>query len=142
MGRQLLMRPILLDTNAYTDFMLGKDQIVELIALAERIYLNSTVLGELLGGFSVGKKTSQNRLELTKFLSSPRVTILSVTNNTADFYAEIYANLRRKGRPIPSNDMWIAASAMESSAILITRDSHFNHIENLRTGQTAADIMP
>lgn len=136
------MRPILLDTNAYSDFMLGKANIVEIIALADHIYLSSTVLGELLSGFVVSKREAQNRLELTKFLRSPRVEILSITDRTADFYATIYANLRRKGRPIPSNDMWIAASAMECGAILITRDSHFAHIENLRTGQNPADIMP
>lgn len=90
----------------------------------------------------MGKREPQNRLELTKFLRSPRVEILSITDSTADFYATIYANLRRKGRPIPTNDMWIAASAMECGAILITRDQHFAHIENLRLGQTAADIMP
>lgn len=136
------MRPILLDTNAYTDFMQGVADIVEIIALADRIYLSSTVLGELLSGFAVGKREAQNRLELTKFLRSPRVAIASVTDTTADFYATIYANLRRKGRPIPTNDMWIAASTMEHGAILITRDQHFAHIENLRVGQNPADIMP
>ena len=136
------MRPIVLDTNAYSDFMQGVADIVEIIALADRIYLSSTVLGELLSGFAVGKRAAQNRLELTKFLHSPRVAIASVTDTTADFYATIYANLRRKGRPIPTNDMWIAASVMEFGAILITRDQHFAHIENLRFGQTPADIMP
>ena len=136
------MRPILLDTNAYSDFMQGVADIVEIIALADRIYLSSTVLGELLSGFAVGKREPQNRLELTKFVRSPRVAIGSVTDTTADFYATIYANLRRQGRPIPTNDMWIAASAMEHGAILITRDQHFAHIENLRTGQTPGDIMP
>lgn len=122
--------------------MQGVADIVEIIALADRIYLSSTVLGELLSGFAVGKREAQNRLELTKFLRSPRVEILSITDSTADFYATIYANLRRKGRPIPTNDMWIAASAMECGAILITRDQHFAHIENLRLGQISADIMP
>ncbi len=136
------MRPISLDTNAYSDFMQGVADIVEIIALADRIYLSSTVLGELLSGFAVGKREAQNRLELTKFLRSPRVEIASVTDTTADFYATIYANLRRKGRPIPTNDMWIAASTMEHGAILITRDQHFAHIENLRLGQTPADIIP
>lgn len=136
------MRPILLDTNAYSDFMQGVADIVEIIALADCIYLSSTVLGELLSGFALGKREAQNRLELAKFLRSPRVAIASVTDTTADFYATIYANLRRKGRPIPTNDIWIAASAMECGAILITRDQHFAHIENLRLGQTPADIMP
>lgn len=122
--------------------MQGVADIVEIIAKADRIYLSSTVLGELLSGFAVGKREAQNRLELTKFLCSSRVAIASVTDTTADFYATIYANLRRKGRPIPTNDMWIAASTMECGAILITRDQHFAHIENLRTGQNPADIMP
>ena len=136
------MRPIFLDTNAYSDFMQGLVDIVEIITVADRIYLSSTVLGELLSGFAVGKREAQNRLELTKFLCSPRVAIVSVTDRTADCYATIFANLRRKRRPIPTNDMWIAASTMEYGGILITRDSHFAHIENLRTGRTIADIMP
>jgi tRNA(fMet)-specific endonuclease VapC len=136
------MRAIMLDTNAYTDFMLGVAEVVEVVAYADRLALNSIVLGELLGGFAAGNRESKNRAELTRFLDSPRVEMLPITAHTADSYALVYAGLRRKGQPIPTNDLWIAASALEHGAALLTRDSHFAHIDGLRCGQRLDDFLP
>ncbi|MFM8899874.1 MAG: type II toxin-antitoxin system VapC family toxin, partial [Burkholderiales bacterium] len=123
------MRPILLDTNAYTAFMLGDEAIVNVIAHAEQLYVNSVVLGELLGGFAAGGREAKNRAELARLLQSPRVTVLPISAQTADSYALVYAGLRRKGQPIPSNDLWIAASALEHGAAVLTRDAHFTHVD-------------
>jgi len=136
------MRAILLDTNAYTAFMLGATEVVDVVAYADRLYLNSIVLGELLGGFAAGTREPKNRAELARFLDSPRVEVLPITADTADSYALIYAGLRRKGHPIPTNDLWIAASAMEHGAALLTRDAHFSHIDGLRCGQRLGDFLP
>jgi len=136
------MRAILLDTNAYTAFMLGATEVVDVVAHADRLYLNSIVLGELLGGFAAGTREPKNRAELARFLDSPRVEVLPITADTADSYALIYAGLRRKGHPIPTNDLWIAASAMEHGAALLTRDAHFSHIDGLRCGQRLGDFLP
>jgi tRNA(fMet)-specific endonuclease VapC len=136
------MRAILLDTNAYTAFMLGATEVVDVVAHADRLYLNSIVLGELLGGFAAGTREPKNRAELARFLDSPRVEVLPITADTADSYALIYAGLRRKGHPIPTNDLWIAASAMEHGAALLTRDAHFSHIDGLRYGQRLGDFLP
>jgi len=136
------MRPLLLDTNAYTAFMLGAAEVVEVIAHADKLYLNSIVLGELLGGFAAGTREPKHRAELARFLDSPRVEILPVTAETADSYALIYAGLRRRGQPIPTNDLWIAASALEHGAALLTRDAHFAHVDGLRCGQRLADFLP
>lgn len=136
------MRPILLDTNAYTAFMLGDAAVVEVVAHAERIYLNSIVLGELLGGFAAGTREAKNRAELARFLDSPRVEVVPVTAQTADSYALLYSGLRRKGQPIPTNDLWIAASALEHGAALLTRDAHFAQIDGLRCGQQLEDFLP
>jgi tRNA(fMet)-specific endonuclease VapC len=136
------MRPILVDTNAYSAFKLGHAAVVEVLAHAERVLLNSIVLGELLGGFAAGTKEPQNRAELAKFLNSSRVEVLPITEQTADSYALIYANLRRKGQPIPTNDLWIAASAMEHGAALLTRDAHFSQIDGLRCGDKLEDFLP
>ncbi|MEQ1807514.1 MAG: type II toxin-antitoxin system VapC family toxin [Burkholderiaceae bacterium] len=136
------MRPILLDTNAYTAFMLGEPAVVEVVAHAERICLNSIVLGELLGGFAAGSRESKTRAELARFLDSPRVDVVPVTAQTADSYALVYSGLRRKGQPIPTNDLWIAASALEHGAALLTRDSHFAQIDGLRYGQRLEDFLP
>lgn len=136
------MRPILIDTNAYAAFMLGDMAAVEIIAHAERILLNSIVLGELLGGFAAGTREARNRAELARFLDSPRVEVVPMTSQTADSYALVYASLRRKGQPIPSNDLWIAASALEHGAALLTRDAHFGRIDGLRCGQRLEDFLP
>jgi tRNA(fMet)-specific endonuclease VapC len=136
------LRPILVDTNAYTAFKLGDAAVVEVVAHAERLCLNSVVLGELLGGFAAGAREAKNRAELARFLDSPRVEVLPVTAQTADSYALVYSSLRRKGQPIPTNDLWIAASALEHGAGLLTRDAHFAHIDGLRFGQTLEDFLP
>lgn len=136
------MRTILIDTNAYTAFMLGDAAVVEVIAHAERICLNSIVLGELLGGFAAGAREGKNRGELARFLDSPRVELVPITAQTADSYALVYAGLRRKGQPIPSNDLWIAASALEHGAALLTRDAHFGHVDGLRCGRRLDDFLP
>jgi len=136
------VRPILIDTNAYTAFMLGDAALVEVVAHAERICLNSIVLGELLGGFAAGKRESKSRAELARFLDSPRVEVVPVTAQTADSCALVYSGLRRKGVPIPTNDLWIAASALEHGAALLTRDAHFARIDGLRCGQKLEDFLP
>ena len=136
------MRPILIDTNAYTAFMLGDAAVVEVVAHAERICLNSIVLGELLGGFAAGTREAKNRAELARFMDSPRVEAVPVTAETADSYALVYSSLRRKGQPIPTNDLWIAASALEHGAALLTRDTHFGQIDGLRCGQRLEDFLP
>lgn len=136
------MRPILLDTNAYAAFMLGEAEVVEVVAHADRLYLNSVVLGELLGGFAAGTREQKNRAELARFMDSPRVEVLPITALTADSYALVYFSLRRRGQPIPTNDLWIAASALEHGAALLTRDAQFAQIDSLRCGQRLEDFLP
>jgi tRNA(fMet)-specific endonuclease VapC len=136
------MRPVLLDTNAYTAFMLGAPDVVEVVAHADTLYLNAIVLGELLGGFAAGTREPKNRAELARFLDSPRVQVLPITVQTADSYALVYRGLRRKGQPVPTNDLWIAASALEHGAALLTGDAHFAHVAGLRCGQRLDDFLP
>ena len=136
------MRPILVDTNAYTAFMRADATVADVLAHAERIFISSVVLGELLGGFAAGSREARNRAELARFLDSPRVDVLPVTAQTADSYALVYAGLRRKGQPIPTNDLWIAASAMEHGAALLTSDAHFAQVDGLRSGHTLSDFLP
>jgi predicted nucleic acid-binding protein len=136
------MRSIALDTNAYTAFKRGNEQIVLVLQHAPAIILSVTVLGELLGGFAAGQRESRNRNELTQFINSPRVKIVSATAATADLYALVYVALRRKGQPIPTNDLWIAASCMEHGAALLSLDAHFQSIDGLRVGTCLDDFIP
>ena len=126
------MRPIALDTNAYVGFKRGESSCVELIQRADQLLISSTVVGELLAGFACGSQEARNREELSRFLDASRVELCPVSLATADAYALIYRDLRRKGRPIPTNDIWIAASALEHGALLLSFDQHFEQVDGLR----------
>lgn len=136
------MRSIALDTNAYAAFKRGDEQIVAILQHAPSIIVCATVLGELLGGFAAGQRESSNRSELSQFINAPRVKVVPSTAATADLYALVYAALRRKGQPIPTNDLWIAASSLEHGAALLTLDAHFKNIDGLRAGARLEDFIP
>ncbi len=125
------MKKLLIDTNIYTAFKNGQTEVVDRLGYASQLVLCPTVTGELLSGFKLGSKETQNRVELETFLDNPRVATVTIDNETAEFYSEVYRSLRAKGRPIPTNDMWIAASAMQHGLAVCTMDRHFSGIEGL-----------
>ena len=134
------MRPILIDTNAYVAFKRGDASLLEVVQYAETLAISPVVLGELLSGFECGNKTKKNRDELQQFLHSSRVRLFSITSDTANFYSQIYSTLRNKGKPIPSNDMWIAAQTLENGCVLCSHDQHFKAIEGLISGATFSEL--
>ena len=136
------MKPVALDTNAYVAFKRGEEAIVDVLRHAGEILVSITVLGEVLAGFAAGTREARNRLELAQFVTTPRVRVVAATEATADNYALVYAALRRKGKPVPTNDLWIAASALEHGAALLTLDAHFAAIDGLRSGHELADFLP
>jgi tRNA(fMet)-specific endonuclease VapC len=122
---------ILLDTNAYSALSAGHPAIEAKFRQAKEVVLSAVMLGELLYGFRHGSRYEKNRKKLDEFLSYPQVRWLPVTLQTAERFGQIAADLRRKGRPIPTNDIWIAAQALELGAELVSLDPHFAHIEEL-----------
>ena len=136
------MNPILVDTNAYAAFKRGDPEAVAILRAADTIGISAVVLGELLSGFTLGNREADNRRELSEFLASPRVNLLPVTEDTAGFYARVYQGLRRKGKPIPTNDLWIAATALQHGFAVFSHDRHFAEIDGLLTGQQLADFLP
>lgn len=122
---------LLLDTCAYAALMAGRPEVAERVRGAERLLLSAVVAGELIFGFRNGTRYQSNMRGLRAFLENPYVELLPVTLVTADRFGRIAAALRRQGRPIPTNDMWIAAHAMESGAELISSDAHFETIDGL-----------
>lgn len=125
------MKKFVIDTNAYGAFKTNHPATVERFREAEQIVVCATVHGELLAGFKCGSREDRNTAELEEFLDRPRVSYVTTDAATAEFYAEIYKRLRAKGTSIPTNDMWIAASAMQHGLAVCTRDEHFRNIENL-----------
>ena len=119
------MSDLVIDTSAYAAFKRGNLEAVSAMRKADSILLPAIMIGELLAGFEFGNRSEQNRIELDEFQKSLRVRILPITEETAERYAVIYAFLRAKGQPIPTNDLWIAAVTMEHGAELLTADKHF-----------------
>jgi predicted nucleic acid-binding protein len=127
-----MMKRMALDTNYYSAFKRGlNSQLLLPLQSAEYIGVSTVVLGELLGGFKVGGKSEKNLQELQKFLDSPRVFVNEMNEDTAELYSDIFQRLRKKRKPVPSNDMWIAASALQHGLSLLTLDDHFREIEGL-----------
>jgi tRNA(fMet)-specific endonuclease VapC len=134
------VRDILLDTNAYSAFKRNVPDAIEIIRYAPVIGINSIVLGELLSGFAVGKREAINRQELKEFLGSKRVRLFTVDESTAEYYAIIYRNLRQKGQQIPTNDLWIAATALQHGLAVFTYDGHFQYVDGLNIGNRLSDF--
>jgi len=102
------------------------------LAQADNVYMSVFVLGELYAGFKGGAKERNNRQILERFLLKPTVTVLEATMETADIFRLVMASLRKAGHPLPINDVWIAAHALETGSILVTYDDHFALIPGLR----------
>jgi tRNA(fMet)-specific endonuclease VapC len=120
---------LLLDTNTYTELARGNAAALSKIRRATQVFMTFITLGELRAGFAAGSKAQQNEKILQKFLASPRVKVIFADNETTHYYAKIYAQLRKSGTPIPSNDLWIAALSMQHGVPLYTLDSHFAKVE-------------
>jgi len=118
---------LVLDTNAYRDWRRAGTWH-ENLALAERIIVPVTVLGELDFGFIKGSETAENRRRLQHFLAQRQVEISRPGEQTAAFYVEFRFYLQQKGKAIPANDIWIAASAVEHQGSLAACDGHFDEL--------------
>lgn len=121
----------LLDTNIISALLKGEKAIADKIDVAKDIYIPIIVLGELYYGAQYSIKIEANILSVNKLMLN--YEILNANEQTASVYGNIKAALRRKGRPIPENDIWIASIAQQNNLILVTRDKHFSEIENLKT---------
>ena len=120
-----------LDTNRYVDFCRGERHALDRLREAERIYLPFVTLGELRAGFLCGTQARRNERVLTRFLNSPRVRVLYADEQTTHHYARLFQQLREQATPIPTNDIWIAALAIQHHLPLFDRDSHFDHVPQL-----------
>ena len=118
-----------LDTNIVIALFAGEKPVRERLAECPEVFLSSTVLGELYYGALKSSQAGANFARIGELAAA--VTILPCDAATARLYGEIKASLRLKGRPIPENDIWIAAVAQQYGLSLATRDEHFNHVAGL-----------
>jgi predicted nucleic acid-binding protein len=125
------MKRLAIDTNIYVAFKNNSADVVDIFRACDVIGVDIAVIAELYAGFSLGNKETKNRRELEAFLNAPRVEVLAHDLDTAEFYALIVKKLKAKGKPIPSNDIWIAANALKQGMALYSFDKHFDEIDGL-----------
>jgi tRNA(fMet)-specific endonuclease VapC len=122
---------LVLDTNRYSDLCRGLAQVVEVVERAEEVLLPFVVVAELRAGFAVGKRGAENERILRRFMTKPGVGVLFADEQTTHHYAAAYRQLRQQGTPIPTNDLWIAALALQHSLVLCARDRHFDRLPQI-----------
>lgn len=127
-----------LDTSAYSRFQRGHERVVEILDAAEWVGVPTITLGELRTGFLLGSHPGRNEEELRGFLANPVVDALDVDDEVSRQYASIVADLRRSGTPLPTNDIWIAATAARVGALVLTFDRHFEQI--VRVGSLVLQV--
>jgi len=123
------MTRILLDTSGLSAFFRGRTGVVEAIREADEVAVNPVVIGEVLAGWR--KTGGRYERDLREFLQGPRVRVVNITEATSQNYAVIVESLRKAGKPVPTNDVWIAASAMEHGFAVLTTDRHFARIPQI-----------
>jgi tRNA(fMet)-specific endonuclease VapC len=119
----------LLDTNIIIAFFTGEPDVRKGLAKAEEVFLPSIAIGELHYGAKKSDKWEENLIRIDELVLTN--VVLACDVETARRYGEIKNALRIKGRPLPENDIWIAALARQHDLVLVTRDTHFEQIDDL-----------
>ena len=125
------MSTVCIDTSAYSRLMRGEDALRNRLEMADEVLVPATVLGELHAGFCMGTRREENVASLGDFLAQPGIRVVAVTEDTAERYGAVVKQLRDQGTPIPTNDLWIAASVLESGSRLVAYDEHYAHVPGL-----------
>ena len=122
---------LLIDTNILTDALRGKPNVVYLVQRAAEVFVPFICLAEIKAGFLCGNRVPENERLLHQFLSEPDVRVSYPDQETTEVYARLFAQLRRAGTPIPTNDIWIASLGVQHHLTLLTRDEHFDKLPQL-----------
>jgi tRNA(fMet)-specific endonuclease VapC len=125
---------VALDTNRLTDLFQGDAVLADLLGTCDEVWIPLVVLAEIKAGFYGGAQRDRNEALLQVLLAKPTVDILLPGRETAEHYARLFVQLKRAGTPVPDNDLWIAALALQHDLMLITRDQHFERVPQLLRG--------
>ncbi|MEZ4270915.1 MAG: type II toxin-antitoxin system VapC family toxin [Myxococcota bacterium] len=124
---------LVLDTSGYCLGDLGNEEALALMERADSLFLPSIVYGELYYGFRYGSRFKQNQRRLDTFIEQFDVSVIYVDLDVARKFGDIFAALRKKGTPIPTNDIWIAACCMSVGGTLLTGDAHFSRVQQIQS---------
>jgi tRNA(fMet)-specific endonuclease VapC len=141
-GAERIPPRLVLDTSAYSRLRTGHARVLDLVARCDLVQVPVTVLGELEAGFRLGSRYLENRRALEDFLAEPFVAIEPISEEAACEYGRLFAELRRKGTPIPTNDLWIAAATLCARSHLLTFDGDFRTIKGLSLTVLADEPAP
>ena len=122
---------VALDTNRLTDLFQGDAALAEWLGTCDEVWLPLFVLAEIKAAFYGGTEQHRNEILRNNLLAKPTVDVLMPGRETAEHYARLFVQLKRAGTPIPDNNLWIAALALEHDLLLVTRDRHFRSIPQL-----------
>lgn len=120
----------LLDTSAAAALLRGDPALARTLDELDTAHTSVVVLGELIYGARLSTNAEANLEQVAAFAAA--VTVLPVDRPTSEVYARIKKALREKGRPIPDNDLWIAAAAVRHGLALLNRDAHFDEVDELQ----------
>ena len=126
------MRKLVLDTHVLIAFLQNPENFAERFSGYDVLLLPPVVLGEFRAGLFDTKVGRENRKAIDAFLQNPAVKACPMTDNTSLCYAKVFQALRKAGKPIPTNDIWIAAATQENGAALATDDGHFRAVPLLQ----------
>lgn len=120
---------MIIDTNALSSFFEGEKALVSVLATADAIHLPVIVLGEYRFGLRGSKLRKQLEPQLMSFAKA--CTVLAILESTTQFYATVRQRLKKQGTPIPENDIWIAALALEYNLPVLSNDLHFDRVQQI-----------
>ena len=126
----------LLDTNILIALLEGDETVLSHLDQAPEVFIPAVALGELFFGAAKSGRPSENTATVERFAAGR--AILSCDLDVAREYGRLKQRLREKGRPLPENDIWIAATAQHHGMVLVTRDRHFREVEELQVADWAA----
>ena len=122
---------VIIDTNAYVAYTKNEGWATDVIDRLRTIYVPFVVIGEIYFGSYNGSQAAQNIKTFQLFCQSPRVIVLHTSESTARQYGDISSALRKGGKPMQTNDIWIAALCKENGLPLLTKDKGFQNILGL-----------
>jgi len=120
---------IALDTSVAIRYLNGDEAVVQRVLALANVILPLTVVGELLFGAANSARAAKNLPRYLAFIDA--CSVIPVRQETAIAYYQVRLNLKQKGKPIPENDIWIAAQCVDNQWTLVTNDAHFGHVDGL-----------
>lgn len=121
----------LIDSNAIIDYLRGSNNSLIDLIKDKKVSVPVIVVGELYFGAENSSQIKKHISKIEQFIIN--MNIMNIDFETSKIYGTVRAKLKKLGKPIPENDIWIAAIALQNDCVLITKDRHFKNIKNLKT---------